>query len=408
MCIKDEMITDYFNFAFKTFKERRVRTYLTMLGIFIGIALVVSLITLGQSLQAAIQEQFEMMGSDKILVLPSGGFFGMGSDIELTRDDLDVIKKVNGVDAATGFLYKITKVEFRDEVKYTYIFGTPQDAEEKKLVESMTSMRVVRGRELTDDDRYKAVVGIRHYDGDFFEKTVNVRDKVLIEDEEFKVVGVLNRIGNPEDDSTIIIHMDTARELFDEPDKYDMMIAKVVAGTEVDDVAERIKKALRKHRDVEEGEEDFDVQTSGDLMETYGSVFLIVQLFLIGIAGISLFVGGVGIMNTMYTSVLQRTRDIGIMKAIGAKNSDIMVIFLIESGLLGLAGGAVGVLMGIGVSFLIGKGAAAAGVTYLQTQLQWPLLLGTLAFSFVVGAGSGLLPAIRASRLNPVDALRYE
>ena len=403
------MIADYFKFAFRTFKERRVRTYLTMLGIFVGIALVVSLISLGQSLQSAIQEQFEMMGTDKIMVLPGGGlFFGVGSDIEINEDDLDVIKKTKGVESATGFLYKIAKVEFKDEIKYTYVMGLPQDPEEKRLVESMTNMNVIKGRDLTDDDRYKAVIGIRHYDGDYFDKAVNIRDKLLIEDQEFKVVGVLSRIGNPEDDSNIMIPMDTARELFDEPTRYDMLIAKVVGGEDIDGVAEDIKKALRNHRDVEEGEEDFQIQTSGDLMETYGSIFMIVQLFLLGIAGISLFVGGVGIMNTMYTSVLQRTRDIGIMKAIGAKNSDIMLIFLIESGLLGLAGGAIGVLIGIGISQAIGMAAAAVGVTYLQATLAWPLIIGTLSFSFVVGAGSGLLPAIRAARLNPVDALRYE
>lgn len=403
------MIADYFKFAFRTFKERRVRTYLTMLGIFVGIALVVSLISLGQSLQSAIQEQFEMMGTDKIMILPGGGlFFGIGSDIEINGDDLDVIKKTKGVESATGFLYKIAKVEFKDEIKYTYVFGVPQDPEEKRLVESMTNMKVWRGRELTDNDRYKAVIGIRHYEGDYFDKVVDVRDKILIEDQEFIVVGVLNRIGNPEDDSNIMISMDTARELFDEPTRYDMLIAKVAAVDNIDAVAEDIKKALRNHRDVEEGEEDFQIQTSGDLMETYGTIFLIVQLFLLGIAGISLFVGGVGIMNTMYTSVLQRTRDIGIMKAIGAKNSDIMLIFLIESGLLGLAGGAIGVVIGIGISQAIGMAAAAFGVTYLQATLAWPLLLGILGFSFVVGAGSGLLPAIIASRLNPVDALRYE
>ncbi len=403
------MIADYFKFAFRTFKERRVRTYLTMLGIFVGIALVVSLISLGQSLQGAIQEQFEMMGTDKIMILPGGGlFFGIGSDIEINGDDLDVIKKTKGVEAATGFLYKIAKVEFKDEIKYTYVMGLPQDPEEKRLVESMTNMNVIRGRDLNDDDIYKAVIGIRHYDGDYFDTAVDVRDKLLIEDQEFRVVGVLNRIGNPEDDSNIMIHIDTARELFDEPDRYDMLIAKVVNGEDIDGVADDIKRALRKHRNVEEGEEDFDVQTSGDLMEAYGTIFLIVQLFLLGIAGISLFVGGVGIMNTMYTSVLQRTRDIGIMKAIGAKNSDIMLIFLIESGLLGLVGGAIGVLIGIGISQVIGMAAAAVGVTYLQATLAWPLIIGTLAFSFVVGAGSGLLPAVRAARLNPVDALRYE
>lgn len=402
------MILDYFKFAFGTFRERKVRTMLTMLGIFIGIATIVALVSLGQGLEAAIDEQFEMMGTDKIMILATGGFFGMGSDIELTGSDLNIIKKTHGVEAATGFLYKIAKVEFKDEVQYTYVFGVPQDPKEKRLVESMMNMKVTRGRDLTQEDRYKAVIGIRHYEEDMFDKAVDVRDKLLIEDQEFKVIGVLGRIGNPEDDSSIMVHMDAARELLGEPDKYDMLIAQAASGEDPDDVAEDIKKELRQHRDVKKGEEDFEVQTSAEMMDSYGNILDILQWFLIGISLISLFVGGVGIMNTMYTSVLQRTNDIGVMKAIGAKNSDIMWIFLIESGLLGLAGGIIGILLGMGFSNAVARIAVMSGITMIQTSFPPYLIIGTLAFSFIVGTASGVLPAIGASKLNPVDALRYE
>ncbi|MFH1399403.1 MAG: ABC transporter permease [Candidatus Woesearchaeota archaeon] len=402
------MIAEYFGFAFGTFKERKMRTWLTMLGIFIGIAAVVALLSLGGGLQKAITEQFEMMGSDKIMVSPGGGFFGVGGGSELDKSDLQVIARTKGVDTATGMLFKIAKLEFKDDVKYSYVMGIPLSGKEKEIIESMQSFTVLEGRELSDGDKYKAIVGIRHYEGDLFEKPVSVRDKITVEGKEFVVVGILSRVGNPEDDSNVYIPIDTARELFDEPDIYHFLMANTLPGEDVGAVAEAVKKALRKHRDVQEGEEDFQVQTSQDLAEVFATVFTIVQVVLIGIAFISLFVGGIGIMNTMYTSVLQRTRDIGIMKAIGARNSDIMWIFLIESGLLGLAGGIVGVALGMGLSTMVGNLAAQVGTTYLHPDFPWYLIVGSLVFSFVVGTVSGVLPAIQAAKMNPVDALRYE
>ncbi|MFH1823570.1 MAG: FtsX-like permease family protein, partial [archaeon] len=138
-------------------------------------------------------------------------------------------------------------------------------------------------------------------------------------------------------------------------------------------------------------------------------IFGIVQAVFIGIAAISLVVGGIGIMNTMYTAVLERTREIGIMKAVGARNRNILTLFLIESGILGLVGGAIGVLIGIGLSTGVAFVAAQAlGTTFLRAVFPWYLIVGALAFSFGIGSLSGILPAIQASRLKPVDALRYE
>jgi putative ABC transport system permease protein len=139
-----------------------------------------------------------------------------------------------------------------------------------------------------------------------------------------------------------------------------------------------------------------------------GNIISAVRMIVIGIASISLIVGGVGIMNTMYTAVMERTREIGVMKAIGARNSDILLIFLIESGLLGLIGGAVGVLLGIGTGQLIT--ALVEHPVFGAFKAQFPLWLvgGALLFSFIVGSLSGTLPALQAARMKPADALRYE
>ncbi len=245
--------------------------------------------------------------------------------------------------------------------------------------------------------------------GDVFKKGVDVGDKIKINDQKFRVVGIYKPFGNPDDDSSVGIPLETARELFDEPDELFVIMARTKDGFNTADVAEDIKEKLRRDRGLKEGEEDFTVQTYEQLREGAGVVLDIVHLFLIGIASISLMVGGVGIMNTMYTSVLERTREIGVMKAIGARNSDIMMIFLIESGIMGMVGGAIGVVIGIALSKIVEYVAEQElGMVLLKANVSIELILGALTFSFLVGCISGILPARQASKLNPVDALRYE
>ncbi len=401
-------IIDYFKIAFKNLRSRKTRTWLTMLGIFIGIAAVISLTSLGQGLQEAVNEQFEMMGTDKILISPGGSFYGIGGGAELNKDDLDVVKKNKDVRAATGFLYKVAKVEFKDEVKYTWVMGIPLEPDTRVIVEEMQGFEIEEGRKMNEDDKYKVVITYLINKGEFFEKKVSLRDKLIIENQEFRVIGVLKRIGNPQDDSSIMVPIETARELFNEPSKIDALLVQVHKGLNTDEVVEDIKKDLRDHRNVEEGEEDFSVQSYQDIIDTFNNILNVVQIVVYGIAAISLIVGGIGIMNTMYTAVLERTNEIGIMKAIGAKNSDVMWIFLIESGLLGLAGGIIGIILGVGFSKMVEFGAVYSGVTLLKAYFSWVWIIIAMIFSFAVGTISGLLPARQASKMKPVDALRYE
>ncbi|MBI2107115.1 FtsX-like permease family protein, partial [Candidatus Woesearchaeota archaeon] len=179
--------------------------------------------------------------------------------------------------------------------------------------------------------------------------------------------------------------------------------ARVKPGTDIPSIQKKVERILDRER----GDENFQVVTPTQILEQISQVLGIVQLVLVGIAAISLVVGGIGIMNSMYTSVLERTRDIGVMKAIGAKDSDIMKIFLIESGLMGFVGGIFGVALGTLLSLAIGKYATQAGFKLLVTVNPQLMLFG-LFFAFIIGIMSGALPAYRASQLNPVEALRHE
>lgn len=192
-------------------------------------------------------------------------------------------------------------------------------------------------------------------------------------------------------------------------DEIDLIVAQIDDKDKAKETAEKIETELRKDRNLDIGEEDFSVETPLQSIETINTILNVITLVISGIAAISLLIGGIGIANTMFTSVLERTKEIGVMKAIGARNRDILSIFLIEAGLLGLIGGVIGIGAGITISKAIEYIAIhQLGTTLLKAAIPLPLIFGCLAFSFLVGTISGFWPAYRALKVKPVEALRYE
>lgn len=403
------MLVDYFLLAFRSLKGRSIRTWLTMIGIFIGITAVVSLISLGQGMQASINAEFERIGKNRIMIMPGSGQFGpeggsLSSGI-MTEDDVDVVRKVRGVDVATGTISKTGQVKFKDEAKYLSVWGYDTDDDAEEITKRTSYLDVEEGRQLKKGDKYKAVIGYNVANDDF-EKQIGIGDKLIIEDIEFKVVGIQPKAGTGVHDSLIRIPIDVAREVYDTPEEISTIFALTDPAEEPSVVAERIKKDLRHFRDVDEDEEDFSVQTAEQTIKQLNDILSIVTIVVVGIAAISLIVGGIGIMNTMYTTVLERTREIGIMKSIGARNSSVLTIFLFESGILGLAGGLVGVGLGLGISKVGEIIAQSLGAEIFNASFSPWLIFGALTFSYIVGTLSGILPARQASLMNPVDALR--
>ncbi|MBS3076415.1 ABC transporter permease [Candidatus Pacearchaeota archaeon] len=400
---------DYFFLAANNMRRRKLRSWLTMIGIFIGIAAVVALMSLGQGLQNAITEQFEQLGSDTIIIQPKGmGPPGTaGPSLILTSKDLELIQNIKGVEYASGYLVKQGQAFFKGESGIGYSTGIA--AEDFERMTDTGLIKLLDGRILKDGDKFKVVVGYNHIYKDTWEKSMQLGSTIEIEGYDFKVVGVMEKIGNPIDDNILYIPKDTLKEILNIEDEESQIIVKTEKGLDPADVAETIERKLRQFRDEKEDQETFSVTTSEQLLESFQSIFGVVQAVLVGIAAISLIVGGIGIMNTMYTAVIERTKEIGTMKAVGAKNSDILLVFLFEAGLLGVVGGVIGVLIGIGLS----KGAeyiavVALGTSLLQADTSMTLILSALAFSFIVGALSGVLPAMQASKLKPAQALRYE
>jgi len=402
------MWKDYFFIAFGSLRKRFLRTSLTMLGIFIGIASVVALISLGQGMQNAINGQFASIGTDKVTVQGASAGFGppgQSAAGEIDEGDLRLVRNVQGVDRAAGRLLKSVSVEFNDEARVIFASSLPHDVSGRSLIEDSLNLELADGRLLKSADSGKVVLGNGVWT-DAFDKEIVVGDKIVLNGRTFDVVGVLKKGAAFANDALFLNERDV-RDLLDlNNEEYSFIVAQVSPGEVPSDVADRVARAMRRDRGQKEGYEDFTVQTSEELISSINTILGVVQAVFIGIAAISLLVGGIGIMNTMYTSVLERTREIGIMKAIGARNSDILWIFLLESGLLGMAGGAVGVVLGVGMSKLVEiAGRQVLGDLLTASFPVW-LIVGALLFSFTVGCVSGVFPAREASRKSPVDALR--
>ena len=404
------MIFDYFLIAYRGMKRRKIRSWLTMLGIFIGIAAVISLIGLGEGLRIGITSQFGFLGSDILTIQSKGldyGVPGSGAIVPLTEDLAKKISNIHNVETAFNRYVSIQNIEFNNKMIIGAIVSIPT-GKDKKITYEMLNLKAEKGRMLKDIDDKKIVIGNDFLDDKIIGKAVKVGDSIKINNIKFEVVGILEKKGNFMLDQGIAINTDAMlNELNVNKNEVNIIAAKVKDENKIEKTQQDIEKELRKLRDVKKGEEDFTVTSPQKTLESLNSTLFAVQLFVYIIAIISLLVGGIGIMNTMYTAVLERTKEIGIMKSIGAKNSGIFSIFFIESGLMGTVGGLIGIGIGSGVAYgLAFIGRKLLSQEMIQAHISPTLIIGTLLFSFILGTLFGILPAMRASKLQPVESIR--
>tara|TARA_Y100000310_G_scaffold69026_1_gene64375 strand:+ start:3522 stop:4748 length:1227 start_codon:yes stop_codon:yes gene_type:complete len=408
------MLQDYFKIAYRNLWQKKTRSLLTVIGIFLAILTIFVLVSLSLGLKGFVDEQFELLGTDKFFVQPKGSVGGLGlpsGAVELTMDDVEIVEKVGGIDGVTYLAFENGKIEFKDEpARYYFIIGIPNDDEKKgELFFEAVNLDVDEGRMLKEGDRKKILIGYNYKYRNLFSKSVVSGNKLEINDIEFEVVGVLEAIGNPSDDQQVYIPFEDLKEIFGSGDRVDIIWTQIEKSADIEEVAERTEKKLKQFRNVDDKTIDFSVETPKEMIAVFNNILNILLAFLVGIGSISIIVGGIGIANTMYTSVLERNKEIGTMKAIGARNSDILLIFVIESGVLGLVGGLLGLLAGIGIAKSIEYvSAVMIGSDIIRASMNPYLLIGVLGFAFFIGIVSGLTPSYQASKLRPVEALRHE
>ncbi len=407
------MISDFMSFIVNNIKDRFLRSSLTILSILIGIMAVYALISFGQGVGKYVNDVGQQAGTDKIFAQPKGAGAPGSTGTYLTDHDINVILKVNGVKAATGMVTEQAEVNYRDKGtgKYVFIMGLSTNPQEREIVESaFAGFKILEGRPLKKGDTGKVTVGYNYMVANkLFPKALNVGNKLYINGNPYEIVGIYESIGNAQDDTNVYMTKPEAKALFNMKEyEYGYIYIQAQPGVDTKALAQRITEKLRKDKGEKKGQETFYVASYQELLQTFSTVLNVLNGILVIIAGISVLVASVNIMNTMYTAVMERTKEIGIMKAIGARNRYILMLFFIESGTLGLIGGGIGILLGYGLAKMGGAIAASAGYSLLKPYFPWWLTVGCLVFSFLIGAASGFFPARQASKLKPVDALRYE
>jgi len=403
MVISEESI----NYSLRNLRSRKARSFLTILSIFVGIATIFIFISFGWGLYDYVNELKTGSSADKVIIQPRGtGAPGLDDTFQLTEEDFKAVKRVGGVYELTGISFKVAEVQKGSQKRFNYIVG--YDPKNLMMFE-ISDIGIEEGRHLFPGETKKVVLGHNYLEKDkIFSKPVNLNDNIEIQGEDMRVVGFLEEVGSPPDDGQIYITREYMAELYPLTlDKYGWIIARVDV-EKMDKVIEDIEKAVRKSRNLEEGKEDFYVQSFEELISSFSGALNIIIAFVILIALISVIVSAVNTANTMITSVLERTKEIGVIKSIGARNSEILKIFLFESSFLGFIAGLLGTLVGLGITYATDSLLENLGWGFLSPHYSATLFIGTILFATLTGAISGVAPAVRASKTNIVDALRYE
>ena len=395
------------SYSLKHVIHRTSRSILTIISIFIGIMTIFIFISFGWGLFDYVNEIKESSGADMVTIMPQGaGAPGLDTTFYLTEKDIVAISHTSGVFEATGTYAKVAEVSKGKKNKFVFVFAYDPS---KPLIKEVYNVDLLEGRELRNPDIGKVVLGYNYkIDNKIFTSGLNLNDQLQIQGRNVRVVGFFNRLGNPQDDSNIYLSNDFFEEIYpNNTEKHSQVIAQVDISS-IDLVIKRIESSLRKSRNLEKGKEDFFVASFQDLIETYTQAIDYVVYFVIFIALISVLVSAVNTANTTITSVLERVREIGIMKAIGARNRDIFGIFVFESGFLGFVAGSLGVIIGFSITSAVALFLKNSGWGFLSPHYSWSLFVGCILFATATGALSGIIPAWKASKIQPVNALRYE
>jgi putative ABC transport system permease protein len=404
-------IVNLIKIAFRSLRKNKVRVFLTMLGIIIGVASVIAMLAIGQGSKQNIQSSIASLGTNSIMIFPGsttqGGVrMGAGSYSTLTVRDVSAIAaKCEFISEISPVVQKSSQIIAGNKNWHTMVVGGLSQ------YFSIRNLTIASGNCFsTNDERTAAkvcVIGLTVSDNLFGPNADVIGKFIRINSIPFRIIGVLQKKGQnsfgQDQDDIIIAPFSTVQKRMLSSMYLNMIIASARSEKDVENAKGQLESILRmQHKITPADEDDFTVRSQADIANIFGSISRMLTILLASIAGISLLVGGIGIMNIMLVSVTERTREIGIRMAIGAKSVDVLFQFMVESIFISFIGGIIGILLGISVSALVGKFAG------------WPIvitpdsILLSFIFSAVIGIFFGWYPARKAAHLNPIDALRYE
>jgi putative ABC transport system permease protein len=400
--------------ALESLSGNKLRSGLTVLGIVIGVAAVIAMLAVGTGAQASITGSISGIGTNLLFVFREDRGDNVRNPKPLTMGDADALRDqfaAPSIAAVAPALQGDGTVSFGGEQSSPQLFGvTPEYFQVRNL-------NLSEGEKITEEHMLGrasvVILGADVADKLFGHADGVTGETVRIESQPFRVIGVLQSKGGSafgSEDNQVLVPFTTAQARLirrSTSDRVDIIFVQAVSGDVVKQATEEIAQILRTRHRTPIGADDFTIFSQQDLLTTFQSITGILTIFLGGIAGISLLVGGIGIMNIMLVSVTERTREIGLRKALGARRRDILIQFLTESSLLSLIGGIIGILFGWLISFIVGRIAAANGTAFTPVVGFNAIALATI-FSAAVGLFFGIYPANRAAGLEPVEALRYE
>jgi putative ABC transport system permease protein len=399
--------------ALESLSSNKLRSGLTIIGIVIGVAAVIAIVSIGRGAENTITGSIQGIGTNLLFVF-SGGSEDVRNPKPLTLSDSVAIAdpfQAPSVAEVAPVLQGNIEVSVGGETTTTQVSGVTPD------YSPVRNMKVVEGEFIREDHilgrASVAVLGPDVADRLFGRKEGLVGETIRIEGQPFTVLAVLESKGGSgfsNQDDQILVPLTTAQTRLlrrSSRDRIDLLIVQAVSASDVPRANEEIAQILRTRHRTAIGADDFTILSQQDFLDTARTITSVLTVFLGGIAAISLLVGGIGIMNIMLVSVTERTREIGLRKALGARRVDILIQFLTESSLLSMFGGLIGIGLGAGISYIVGQVAAAQG-TAIDPQIGVDTVLMATLFSTAVGLFFGLYPANRAAGLEPVEALRYE
>jgi len=399
--------------ALESLASNKLRSGLTILGIVIGVAAVIAMLAVGRGAEAEITGSIEGIGTNLIFIF-RGGDEDVRNPKPITLGDAEAIDDpfaAPSVSAVAPILQGSAEVSFSGESVRTTLTGVTPD------YSFVRNWPVTEGSFIDEGHLLGrasvALIGVDVAE-ELFGRTEGLTGETIrIEGQPFRIIGVMESKGGGSfgsEDDVILIPLTTAQSRLlrrSTADRIDMLMVSAIDPESVEQAGEEIAQILRTRHRTAIGQDDFTIMNQKDFLETAATITNVITIFLGGVAGISLLVGGIGIMNIMLVSVIERTREIGLRKAMGARKRDILIQFLVESSLLSLFGGILGILLGWGIASIVSQIAAASG-TPLQSQIGLDSVLLATLFSTAVGLFFGLYPANRAASLEPVEALRYE
>ncbi len=405
------IISNLLKIAYRSLSKNKLRTFLTMLGIIIGVASVIAMLAIGEGSKQNITASISSLGTNSVMIMPGaisqgGVHLEAGSSQNLKKEDADIIaQRCEDVKFISPVVQRGSQIIASSQNWHTMVYGV------YNIYFQIRNMTIENGSGFSESDERSAakvcVVGQTIVKNLFGEGNNPIGELIRINRIPFKIIGVLEKKGQSafgtDQDDVILAPFSTVQKRMLSTTNLSMIIASAQSEELMDDARNEITQVLReRHKLMASQEDDFTVRTQSDLSNIFGSVSKVLTILLASIASISLLVGGIGIMNIMLVSVIERTREIGIRLAVGATSQDVLIQFMIEAIFISFLGGLIGVFIGVIASGLV----AQFGGWPISISVSSVLL--SFFFSAVIGVFFGWYPARKAANLNPIEALRYE